>query len=173
MNVSHSPRMSDHPTIGCGPKEKVYVSWLDHSQKPEAPDIWCAVASKHDHFEKPINISNTPGVSGEPSVAADTRGHVAFVWTDTSKTFREPDIFARLSNDCTNDFTRVMDISNTPGASSHPEVIIVDEKIFVIWEDLLAGKALIKLTSMGLKDLATGPAMEVNPGIHGAESNSR
>jgi hypothetical protein len=173
LNVSHSPRVSDHPTIGCGPKEKVYVAWLDHSQKPEAPDIWCAVASKPDQFEKPINISDTPGVSGEPSLAADNKGRVVFVWTDTSKTFRQPDIFARLSNDCTNDFTKVMDISNTPGVSLHPQAIIVDDKMVAIWEELLEGKGLIKLTSISLKDIGTGPPAEVNPTIRGTESNSR
>jgi hypothetical protein len=173
LNVSHSPRLSDHPTIGCGPKEKVYVAWLDHSQKPEAPDIWCAVASRHDHFEKPINISNTPGVSGEPSLAADAMERVIFVWTDTSKTFKKTNVFTRLSNDCTNDFTKVMDISNTPFTSIHPHAIIVGNKTVVVWEELLPNKGLLKLTSLSLKNLATGPPTDVNPSIHGTESNSR
>jgi hypothetical protein len=173
LNVSHSPRISDHPTIGCGSKGKVYVAWLDHSQKPTAPDIWCAIATKSNQFEKPINISNTPGVSGEPAVAADRQGRVAFVWTDTSKTFIRPDIFARISNDCGDDFTTVMDISNTPGISVSPDVIIVGDKMILVWEELVDNKRYVKLTSMDIKNLATGPPMYVDPTIHGASSNSR
>ena len=172
-NVSHSPRMSDHPSVGCGADGKVYVTWLDYSQKPTAPDIWCAMCGKTGHFEKPINISNTPGVSGEPVVTSDSTGRVAFVWTDTSKTFKKSDIFSRISNDGGNDFTTVMDLSNTPGVSKHPDVVISDNKIFVIWEEVEAGKSLLKIASLGMDNLATGPATEVNPTIRGKTGNSR
>jgi hypothetical protein len=173
INVSHSPRLSDHPSIACGQKGKVFVTWLDYSQKPTAPDIWCAVCGKADRFEKPVNISNTPGVSGEPVVASDREGRVAFVWTDTSKTFTKPDIFARISDDGGADFTTVMDLSNTPGVSKHPDVVISGHKLFVIWQELDASKNLLKIASLGLENLATGPATEVNPTIHAKSGNSR
>ncbi len=173
INVSHSPRMSDHPTIGCGAKGKVYVSWLDYSQKPTAPDIWCAIGDKRGEFEKPINISNTPGVSGEPTLAANASGVVAFVWADTSKTFSRPDIFARISNDSANDFTTVMDISNTPDISRHPDVVIAGKNMVVIWEDVERNFSALKMTSMSLDNLATGPATQVDPTIQGESSNSR
>jgi len=172
-NVSHSPRVSDHPTIGCGPKGKVYISWLDYSQKPTAPDIWCAISGKDGHFEKPINVSNTPGVSSMPVLAADMKGQVVLVWSDTSKTFRNPDIFARISNDCAKDFTRVMDISNTRGFSTRPHVTISGNKVFVIWEEVEDSLGILKLTSLGLENLATGPPTDVEPTVHGASSNAR
>lgn len=173
VNVSHTPRLSDHPSLGLGPKGKVYITWQDYSQKPTAPDIWLAIGSRGGQFEKPVNISNTPGISHEPQLAADGKGRLAIVWTDTSKTLKQPNIFARISNDCANDFTKVMDVSNTDGFSKHPDVTITRDKMVAVWEETESNKSLLKLTSLALENLATGPATYVSPTIHGAESNAR
>jgi hypothetical protein len=176
VNVSHSPRVSDHPTVGCASRGRVYVAWLDYSQKPTAPDIWCAIGSAGGRFQKPINISNTPGVSSEPVLAADAKGRVGLVWTDTSKTVlteHRPDIFTRVSNDFASNFTRVMDISNTPGASEHPDVKIAGSKMFVIWQERQGNGSILELTSIGLDSLATGPPTQVEPAIRGHSSTSR
>jgi hypothetical protein len=173
VNISHSPRVSDHPSIACGAKGKVFIVWQDYSQKPTAPDIWCAVGGKNGHFAKPINISNSPGVSAKPSVAADAKGNVVFVWTDTSKTLKKPDIFGRVSNDGANDFTTVMDLSNTEGVSKRPALALSSDKMVFVWEEVDGDKSLLKVGSMGLNNLATGPATDVYPAIRGKTGNSR
>ena len=75
-DISGSPRISSYPGIACG-KGKVYLCWSDNSRKECAPDIWCDVASSHGKFNRPINISNTPGVSSTPAIAANDAAGLA------------------------------------------------------------------------------------------------
>jgi hypothetical protein len=172
-DVSNTSGISAHPSIACGAKEKVYLCWSDNSLKPKAPDIWCAIGDKSGHFAEPINITNTPGVSSEPVIAADGAGQLGVIWCDTSKTFTKPDIYGRVSLDKGADFSNVMDLSNTPGVSKHPCATISGDKMFIVWEDIEGGKSKVKITSMVLKEIATGPPTDVEQSIHGVSSDSR
>ena len=170
-NVSHSPRISSHPALACGGgKGKVFLVWSDNSRKEKAADIWCRISHTDDHFSKgqPINISSTPGLSTEPAIATGEKGRVAIVWADSSSGEKSPDIFARVSLDGGGDFSNVMDLSNTPGVSKHPDVTIAGSKMFVVWEDInVEGtKSTCKVTALDIKDLGTGPAQDVDPVIH-------
>jgi hypothetical protein len=169
-NVSHSPRVSDHPTLACGAKGKIFLAWADNSKKLTAPDIWCVISRTEEHFSKsrPLNISNTPGVSTEPAMATGEMGRLAIVWADTTTGEKSPDIFGRVSLDGGAEFTNVLDLSRTPGVSKHPHVTITDSKMFVVWEDVnVEGtKSTIKVNAMDIKDVPTGPIQEVDPAIH-------
>jgi hypothetical protein len=107
-------------------------------------------------------------VSSEPAIAAGEKVRVAVVWADTSSGEKSPDIFARVSLDGASEFTNVMDLSNTPGVSKHPHVTITAAKMFVVWEDVnVEGtKSTVKVTSMDIKDVPTGPIEDVDPAIH-------
>jgi hypothetical protein len=165
-NVSHSSRISSHPSLACGPKSKVLITWSDNSRKENAADIWFEATQTPLHFAKarPINISNSPGVSSQPSIAADEKGRLAIVWSDTSSGEKSPDIFARIS-DGGSEFTNVLDVSNTPGVSKHPDVTISGSHMFVVWQDVnVEGtKSTIKVTSMDINNVPTGPAQDVDP----------
>ena len=170
-NVSHSPRISSHPSLTCGSsKDKVFLVWSDNSRKEKAADIWCLVSRTEDHFSKgrPINISSTPGVSSEPRITAGGMGRLSIVWSDSSRGEKSPDILARVSLDGGSDFTNVLDLSNTSGVSKHPDVTITGSTMFVVWEDtnLEGTKSTIKLTSLDIKGVSTGPAQDVDPVLH-------
>jgi len=164
LNVSNSERLSAHPSIACGPKGIVYIVWSDNSRKELSPDIWCAIANKRGHFGQPINISNTPGVSSQPTIGGDVGGRVVVVWSDTSP--GAPHIYARLSTDRAEDFTTVMDLPHRLDASKQPRASIDGEKAFVIWEELKGDESTLFVTSVPLKGIATGPALLVDPKIH-------
>jgi len=171
-NVSHSPRVSSHPSLACGPtKGKAFLVWSDNSRKEKAADIWCLVSRTELHFSKghPINISSSPGVSSEPAIAAGEMGRVAIVWSDTSSAEKTPHIFARVSIDGGSAFTNVLDLTTkSSGVSRHPDVTITGSKMFVVWEQLNgeASKGTLKVTSMDIKNVSTGPAQDVDPTIH-------
>jgi hypothetical protein len=164
LNVSDSQRLSAHPTLACGPKGTVYLAWSDNSRKEKSPDIWCAVGNKKNHFAKPINISNTPGVSSQPAIAADSRGRVAVVWSDTTPGV--PDIFGRISNDRADDFTTVLDLPHTVGGSTRPCVTICGDIAFVAWQENNGERNVIKLAQIPIKTIATGPIQLVDPVLH-------
>jgi len=169
IDVSKSVNISTHPTIACE-KEKVFLAWSDNSRKVQAPDIWLDLGGKSGKFSKPINISNTPGVSSDP-IATAFNGQFALVWSDTSTGSKTPCIYTRISPDAGGDFTSVINVSNTHDAAKHPHATIAGGKMFVIWEDVAGDQSTIKLTSMDLKGLATGPALDVDPSIRGVSGN--
>ncbi len=165
-NVSHSPRVSSHPSVACF-KNKVVLPWSDNSTKLKAPDIWCAVGHTQEELAttKPLNISDTTGVSSKPAIAAGEKGNVAIVWKDTSNSEERPDIFARISNESSSEFTTVLDLTHSQSVSDRPDVTIAGDKMFAVWEDINieAGKSTLKVTGMEWKGMQTAPAKEVSP----------
>ncbi len=165
IDVSNSPRISDHPWLACGAKEKIFLCWSDNSQKLNAADIWCAIG-KNGRFAKPINISDTPGVSSQPIVIANKTGRVAVVWSDTSLKRSKPDIFARVSTDNGDDFSNVLYVTNTVDISKNPTALLVGTKMIVAWEEVTGFISMLKATSVELNNIATGPVDQVSPTIH-------
>lgn len=157
INVSQSTYICAHPDIACGEKGRIYLIWSDSSKKHIASDIWCAMSSGDQQLTKPINISNMAGASYEPSVAANHSGEVAIVWSDTSDLINKRAICARISTDDAANLSKVLNISNSVGISRHPDVIIVDKNMIVIWEEAQSTKCQVKMATINLKDtLATG-----------------
>jgi hypothetical protein len=156
--------------LACGSKEKVFLTWSDNSRKEKAADIWCAVTHSGTHFlnSRPINVSSTPGVSSQPAIAAGEMGRLAITWADTSGGGKNSRIFARVSLDGGSDFTTVMDLSNAPGESKHSDVTIAGSKMFIVWEDVKAEgtESKIKVTSVDIRVIPTGPAQDVDPTLH-------
>jgi hypothetical protein len=165
IDLSNSKKISAHPSIACGAKGKVYLCWSDNSQKENAADIWCAIG-KNGEFAKPINISDTPGVSSEPAIVGDDKGRVAIAWSDTTSGVAKPDIFVRVSTDNGDDFSNVMDVTNTQGCSKHPSVAFSGSKLIVGWEEIVGSVSTVKATSVDVKDISAGPVDQVNPTIH-------
>ncbi len=169
LNISDSPRLSAHPGLACGPKGKVYIIWVDHSRKEKSPDIWCAVGNKKERFAKPINISDSPGVSSQPAIAADDRGRVVVVWSDTSPGVA--DIYGRISTDRADDFTTILDMPHTIGDSTDPHVTICGDSAFAVWEEDEGKGSRIEFAELPLKDVPTGPLRPVDPVRHPAATS--
>lgn len=161
-DVSNTPRMSSHPGLACGPKGRVYLVWTDNSKKEEAADIWCARAGESAGFAKLVNISATTGVSSEAAIAADKRGRLAVVWSDTTSGVLQPDIYTRVGIDHLDEITAAIDLTNTRGISKHPHLSIAGNSMFVVWEEIEGSNSLVKVTSMSLVGLSTGPSFGVD-----------
>jgi len=180
VNVSKSVRISSHPTLACD-KGKVFLAWSDNSKKETAADIWLAVADRPGKFANTVNISETKGVSIEPSVAADD-GLLTVVWSDTTASARSlsadaktASIFARLSPDSASNFSKVISVSNPQQMAIHPHATFAGGKMIVIWEELdRAGEeSTIKASSITIKGLATSTAAPVTPTVHRAVTGNQ
>jgi hypothetical protein len=172
FDVSNSARISDFPSIACG-QGKIFLAWSDNSRKEKSPDIWCSLSGKNAKFSQPLNISNTPGVSSEPSVTPDREGCMAVVWADTSSRINNADIYARLSVDGLNDVSGVMDISHAKGDCKHPDVALVGDRMFVIWQEDDGERSLLKMTAKAIRNIGAGPSRKVDESIRAVPSNSR
>jgi len=165
IDISKSKKISAHPSMACGTKGRIFICWSDNTKKANAADIWCVVG-RNGHFEKPINISDTPGVSSQPTVAADSTGQLAVAWTDTSSGISTPHIYTRVSKDSGDDFSNPIDITLKRGGTRNPTASIAGEKVVIAWEELEGNVTHIKTTSIDLKKISTGPVDQVDPTIH-------
>jgi hypothetical protein len=164
VDISNSPRVSAHPGMSCGPKGRVYLCWTDNSQKQNAADIWCVIG-RNGKFAKPINISDTPGVSSEPRIVTDNSGRLVIIWSDTSLRAGKPDIYARASNDNGDDFSNILE-TKTLGIATKSTATFVGTRVVIAWEEAVASTLSLKTTSLELKGIATGPVDQVIPTVH-------
>ena len=162
VDATNTPRVSAHPGLACGPTGSAYLVWKDNSEKEHAADIWCSLVGESGKLGKFINMSNTPGVSSEPAVAADANGRVAVVWSDTTSGVNTPDIYANVGTNNLEKTSSAIDLTNTKGKSLHPHLSIAGDTIFVVWEEIEGKNSLVKATSASLVGISTGPSIVVD-----------
>jgi hypothetical protein len=109
--------------------------------------VWCVIG-KDGTFGKPINVSNTAGVSTQPTIAADETGRVAIIWSDVNVDDGKPEVYVRVSHDKAVSLTHLIDMSNTRGSSKYAQVAINRDRIFVIWEEDDGGRTHIMISSI-------------------------
>ncbi len=140
-DVSNTPGASSEPDVKIAKDGTIVVVWLDTSAGGDSPDVW-ATAS-HDAgktWDKPQNVSNTPGKSMTPSIAVGSDNSADVVWTDTTAGDASPDVYFSRSTDGGKTWSAALDVSNTPGSSSDCDVAVDDKNnIFVAWADTSEG----------------------------------
>jgi len=106
-----------------------YAVWFDNS--PGNFDILFARSTDSgSNFGSPVNLSNNPGTSVFPKIAADG-SNVYVVWSDNSPgTF---DILFARSTDGGATFGSPVNLSGGVGFSFQPKIITSGSNIFVIW----------------------------------------
>ncbi len=148
-NVSNTPGDSSDPRIavdGSG----IYLAWSDSSTRAGQRDIFfMASRDGGESWEKYLDVAPTPGRSTEPAICAGD-GHIAVVWRDTTGHESNPDIWMALSSDHGKSFGAPRDVSNTPGASKHPDVAIAKGRLQLVWEEYEKGFTHLKHSSLPL-----------------------
>ncbi|MBS2035613.1 exo-alpha-sialidase [bacterium] len=90
-------------------------------------------------WNEEVNVSNTPGLSSAPCVAA--RGNeVAVAWLEDCRDHSSNDIYVSVSSDGGHSFGPAFDVSHTPGRSAYPALAIgPNGSIHVAWSDTSGG----------------------------------
>jgi len=95
-------------------------------------------------------------------VAADNKGRVAVVWSDTTSGVTQPDIYASVGINNLDANSSAIDLTNTKGISKHPHLSIVGNTMFVVWEEIEGKNSLVKVTSLSLDKIPTHPSVGVD-----------
>jgi hypothetical protein len=165
--VSDSIRVSSHPTIACS-ETNIFVAWSDNSRSEKSPDIWLTIGDPSGKFAHVLRVSDKPGVSTEPSIAAYGKD-LAVVWSDTGTGAKTPSIYATGSTNNGKGFSSWINVSKTQGMASHPDVTIAGGKIYAVWEEVIPanGVSTVKIGSVSFNGLATSPTNIVDPKLQG------
>lgn len=135
IQISGNAKDSAFPQIAMS-GSNVYVSWLERT----AGDVTNVFFAKSDDggksFSTPVAITNHTGNSGIPKMTAD-KDNIYLMWEDNRK--NNYDIFLVASNDSGKTFGAPVNISQNPGNSGAPQMIINGDSIYAVWMDDSSG----------------------------------
>ncbi|MBS2039416.1 hypothetical protein JST97_30805 [bacterium] len=159
-NASNTAGRSQWPEILATSSNRVYLAWMDNSRSSSVWDIYFARAQDNGQFTPPI-FFDTPAASTDPTLACDDSNHVAVAWVDASQNAAAPDIFLAQSGDGGVTFTQPVNVSQTPGVSRAPSMVLNQNQYVVVWEESEGGQKLIKV---GRQALTRKPRQPVSSG---------
>ena len=136
VNVSNTKGFSVLPQMVIS-NNIVYVVWSDDSLGYD--EIFFAKSNDGgETFGDPINVSINNGFSFEPSIAF-FGNTVYIIWSDNSLNGNREIFFAK-STDGGETFGDPVNVSNSKGYSTIPEIFTLNESIYVIWDEILPGE---------------------------------
>lgn len=131
-NLSHNAAVSFQPAIAVS-GNNVYVVWSDNT--PGRTDIFYTRSMDGGAtFGGIINLSNTTGSSGSPTIAISAN-NVYVTWSDNTGTGEDGEILYRRSTDCGATFGSTFNLSNTAGDSGGSDIAVSGNNVYVAWSD--------------------------------------
>src|SRR5262249_41802012 len=148
IDVSNTPGISSEADVTIDAKGHIYVAWTDTSASAKSPDIMVSASTDGGKtWSKPVDASNTPGVSADAAIASTGAGTIAVVWVDTSEGEANADVWSTVSTNGGKSFKKASNLSKSPGMSKEPDVTVAGGKVYAVWEEIEDGKSRIKLAS--------------------------
>ena len=135
VNISNSPGFALFPSVAEGSPTNLHVVWDDDATG--IIEIYYSGFTGGSWSPTPENISNTPGDSQVPSIAADSSGSLHVVWDDDTTGIAEIYYSGFTGGSWS---STPENISNNPGQSWY-SFIAVDslDNLHVVWQDDTTG----------------------------------
>src|SRR5437879_3797962 len=173
VNLSNNAGESFNPAIAVS-GTNVYVAWPDNT--PGNYDILFRASTNGGTSFTPslsqpaTNLSNNPGGSIEPQLAASGSG-VCLSWRDS--TLGNSQVFFRSSSNNGSTFTPVVNLSNDAGAAYGAQLAMMNTDVYVVWADTTPGVEDVLLASStdgGLSfgspiNLSSNSGFSLNPAL--------
>jgi hypothetical protein len=147
QNISKMQSACERSAVAVEKSGAIDVVWSSNGADLKSSDIFFVRSTDGAKtWSEPINVSNTPGPSVEPAIAVGPDDSIHIVFTDTSTADYNKDILYVCSKDgekqsSKTPFVPPVDISNTPGASTCPDLLVTPEGIVhAVWVDTTLGE---------------------------------
>jgi hypothetical protein len=132
-NLTNNPMDSVYGQVAAW-NNNVYMLWQD-SVPPGHRNYDIYIKRSNDNgttFGSPVNLSNNPGFSEHPQIAA-YNNNVYAIWADDTSGNRE--IFFTRSEDNGTSFDEIKNLSNNTSDSFNQEIAVFGENVYVAWVD--------------------------------------
>jgi hypothetical protein len=132
-NLTNNPMDSVYGQVAAW-NNNVYMLWQD-SMPPSYTNYDIFIKSSIDNgttFGSPVNLSNNPGFSEHPQIAAYDN-NVYAIWADDTSGNREV-LFTR-SEDNGASFEKIKNLSNNTSNSFNQEITVFGDNVYVVWLD--------------------------------------
>jgi predicted secreted protein with PEFG-CTERM motif len=110
----------------------VYVTWIEKAEDDSTNIVFTKSDDSGNSFVAPMSITSSKGNVGIPKLASDGN-NVYLLWEDNSKGGYE--IMLARSTDSGSTFATPVNISNNSGSSGAPQLVVMKNKIYVVWMD--------------------------------------
>lgn len=152
-NLSDNASFSLTPALAVDPAGLAHAVWYDNSAGNF--DVYYASRSVDGAWSAPVNISNTPGNSYWPAIAADGLGNVHVAWEDGS-TGRDILYMAKLAGSAA--WAPPVNIANSPGTSRYVALTADSEgNVHAVWQDDTPGNTDIYYATRAASSGAWSP----------------
>jgi hypothetical protein len=132
-NLTNNPTDSVYGQVAAS-NNNVYVLWQD-SMPSSYTNYDIFIKKSVDNgttFGSPVNLSNNPGFSEHPQIAAYDY-NVYAIWADDSSGNKEV-LFSRSEDNGTN-FGDIKNLSNNTSDSFNQEIAVFGDNVYVVWLD--------------------------------------
>jgi hypothetical protein len=136
-NLTNNPTDSVYGQIAAS-NNKVYLLWQD-SMPSSYTNYDIFIKKSEDNgttFGSPVNLSNNPGFSEHPQIAAYD-DNVYAIWADDSSGNKEV-LFIRSEDNGTT-FGNIKNLSNNTSDSFNQEIAVFGDNVYVVWLDQSEG----------------------------------
>lgn len=149
-DVSNKHRYSYHPVVACGSAGKVYITWLDRSDREGASDIWCLTVNGNAFADQPVHITNTGSIATAAEMTTDGNDRTVIVWPDRALGLTPPRIRLKTLSHTSR---KPLKIAPSSAIQLAPAVAIDGNLLTVVWEERSLNRNPIKLKSIELPKL--------------------
>ncbi len=131
VNLSRDEQESGYPQIAVS-DNNVYVTWTN-GVGDRNHDVFVSKSTDGGlTFSQPLNISNSPGESGWPQIAAD--GNVYVSWVDNTP--GDFDIDVTKSTDGGNSFESPVDVNSGTHGSWYNSMSVSSNTVYLAWQGI-------------------------------------
>ncbi|HJU14638.1 MAG TPA: PEFG-CTERM sorting domain-containing protein [Candidatus Nitrosotalea sp.] len=128
VDLSQSKQDSGYPQIASD-GSNVYVAWTGTITEKNYDVYFTKSTDGGQTFGQPLDISNSPGASGWPQVAAT--GNVYVSWVDNSP--GPYDVYITKSTDGGASFGQPVDVSNSVGGTWYNQMVATPNTVYLSW----------------------------------------
>jgi hypothetical protein len=142
VKVCNMKGLGTGPDIGVETNGAIDIVWSDITFGDKTPDIYFSRSTDQGTtWSQPLNVSHNPGASSEPAIAVGPDNSINLVWQDDMAGDQSPDIYYACSNDGGKTWSKGINVSKTPGASTDPAIDVgADSAVHVAWVDTSSGE---------------------------------
>ncbi len=149
-DVSNKLRYSYHPVVACGPSGKVYINWLDRSDREGASDIWCLTMNGNTPVGQPVHVTNTGSIATAAEITTDEHDRTVIVWPDRALGLTPPRIRLKALSKTS---SKPLKLSPSSAIQLAPAIAIDGNLLTVVWEERSLNRNPIRLKSIELSKL--------------------
>lgn len=121
------------PALALASDDSLHGAWVELGT--QSPDVFYSYSRNAGKaWTHGLNLSHTPGISSQPTLALSGDGLAHVGWLDTSSGSTRPDVYAVHGSQ--DSWTPARNVSNTAGQSQEPAILATgSNRVYLAWMD--------------------------------------